>query len=948
MSCPSVTALVDSGASENFIDRAYAEASGISMQQKTTLRRVLTVDGSEVAGGPVTHNAQIHLTVNHHEEDIRLHCITIGNAPIILGLPWLKLHDPVIGWKNHTVKFHSDHCAERCLPSSPRANTIPEEKATEQYYKKTPDEDWEIGETDPWEVCQTVINKIKETSTPQTNLTIPPEYHEFLEVFSEKEPTAPPPHRTQDHYIPLEEGKTLPYEPLRPLNEEKMKALKEYLEINEKRGWIRASTSLAGAPIHFVKKKDGGLRLCVEYRQLNEITIKDRTPLPLIGESLDQLTNASIYTKLDIRDAYYNLRIAKGDKWKTALRTRYGLYEYCVMPFGLTNAPASFQRWMNEILSDYLDIFCVAYLDDILVFSPDEEIHREHVRAILTRVRETGLTLKTSKCEFHTTETEYLGYVISPQGLRMDEGKIRTIKEWKEPTNIKGIQSFLGFANFYRRFIKDYSKITTPLSSLTRKGKQWEWGEQQQEAFETLKTAMTTEPILQNFDPERPVTIETDTSDYAIGAICSQPDEKGILHPVAYYSRKLKDPERNYDIHDKELLAIVDALRKWDTYCKTTGPRITILTDHKNLEYWKTKRDLNLRQARWGERLANYDFTIKYRPGKLAGKPDILARESGHSAWEGDMKHRQNHGRVLLPEGNFETIRALQVNTTETINLQIDKELLREIREQSAKDKEVREILGKKANRITRDGRIALGLYEEKDGVLIYDGLIWILDNNQLRLRILRDHHDAQAAGHPGRARTLELVSRNFYWPQQRKYIHRYVDHCDTCCRIKPIRHAPFGLLKPLDLPHRPWDSITMDFIITLPTSNGKDALWVIINRLTKMGHFVACKGTMKPEDLADHFIQQVVRPQGLPTSIVSDRGSLFTSDFWKHITKALRISRNLSTAFHPQTDGQTERVNAILEQYLRAYCNYQQDDWEKLLPIAEFCHNNMQTESTK
>jgi len=204
------TALVDSGASENFIDRAYVEASGIQMQQKAVPRRVLTVDGSEVTGGPVTHDAQIHLTINHHEEDIRLHCITIGNAPIILGLPWLKLHDPVIGRKNHTVKFHSNHCAEKCLPSSPRANTVPEEKATEQYYRKTP-ENWEIGETDPWKVCQTVINKIKETSKTSKN-PIPPEYHEFLEVFTEKEPMAPPPHRTHDHHIPLEEGKTPPYE----------------------------------------------------------------------------------------------------------------------------------------------------------------------------------------------------------------------------------------------------------------------------------------------------------------------------------------------------------------------------------------------------------------------------------------------------------------------------------------------------------------------------------------------------------------------------------------------------------------------------------------------------------------------------------------------------------------------------------------------------------------
>jgi len=306
------TALVDSGASENFIDKSYAKASGIPMQQKTTPRRVLTVDRREVTGRPVTHDTQIHLTINHHEEHIQLHCITIGNAPIILGLPWLKLQYPVIGWKNHTVKFHSDHCADICMPSLPKANTVPEEQATEQYYKKTPaEEEWEIGETDSCEVCQTVINKIKESSRTSKK-PIPPEYHEFLEVFTEKEPMAPPPHHTQDHHIPLEEGKRPPYEPLRPLNKEKMKALTEYLETNEKRGWIRASTSPAGAPIHFVNKMDGGLCLCVNYWQLNEITIKDRTTLPLIGESLDQLSSATIYTKLDIRDAYYNLRIAKG------------------------------------------------------------------------------------------------------------------------------------------------------------------------------------------------------------------------------------------------------------------------------------------------------------------------------------------------------------------------------------------------------------------------------------------------------------------------------------------------------------------------------------------------------------------------------------------------------------------------------------------------------------
>jgi hypothetical protein len=316
--------------------------------------------------------------------------------------------------------------------------------------------------------------------------------------------------------------------------------------------------------------------------------------LPLIGEALDRLANAKIYTKLDVKDAYHNLRIAEGDEWKTAFRTKYGLYEYLVIPFGLTNAPASFQRWMNEILSDYLDVFCIAYLDDILIYSDNLEQHRQHVKMILKRVEEVGLTLKPSKCEFHTNKTEYLGYIISATGIEMDPEKVRAVAEWTEPTNVKGVQSFLGFANFYSRFIRDFSKITAPLTRLIRKDKPWGWDDDAQAAFEELKEAMVSEPILRHFDPTRAIIIETDASDYAIGAVCSQPDDANILHPLGYFSRKLKSAELNYDIHDKELLAIVDALNKWSTYCKSTPHTIMILSDHKNLEYWQTKRDLNL------------------------------------------------------------------------------------------------------------------------------------------------------------------------------------------------------------------------------------------------------------------------------------------------------------------------------------------------------------------
>jgi hypothetical protein len=310
------------------------------------------------------------------------------------------------------------------------------------------------------------------------------------------------------------------------------------------------------------------------------------------------------------------------------------------------------------------------------------------------------------------------------------------------------------------------------------------------------------------------------------------------------------------------------------------------------------KKDLNLRQARWAEQLANYDFTIMYRPGKLVGKPDILSRESGDSPWEGEMKHRQNRGRILLPSQTF------WIHSAKVMELQVDRELLEEIRGKTAEDLEMQEVILKLRKGECRDNRVALGLCEEKDGLLTYEGLIWIPNDDQLRLKLLHDHHDALVAGHPGRARTLELLSRNYYWPQQCQYVNRYVDHCDTCKRIKPVRHAPFGLLRPLQLPERLWDSISMDFITGLPPVEGCNALWVIVDRFTKMAHFVTCADTMGPSDLVDRFLTHVVRAHGLPNSIVLDQGSLFTSNFWTRIIEAMGTTRNLSTSFHPETDG--------------------------------------------
>ena len=402
--------------------------------------------------------------------------------------------------------------------------------------------------------------------TPVDLKNIPQEYHEFADVFSKGRADSLPPHRPYDLKINLEDGATPPFGPIYSLSQSELTALREFIDEHLSIGFIRPTRSPCGAPVLFIKKKDGSLRLCVDFRGLNRITKKDRYPIPLTADLLDAPRKARIYTKIDLRHAYHLVRIAEGDEWKTAFRTRYGSFEWNVMPFGLTNAPATFQRFMNDIFSDLLDLSVVIYLDDILIYSDNMADHKKQVREVLRRLRANGLYARADKCEFHSDSVEYLGFILSPEGLTMDPAKVSAIQNWPEPRKVRDVQSFLGFANFYRRFIHDYSKIVLPLTRLTRKGTPWEFSSKCKEAFEKLKIAFTTAPILAHWSPEAPIIVETDASDYAIAAILSQTQADGEIHPIAFLSHSLTPAELNYDTHDKELLAIYRAFETWYRY----------------------------------------------------------------------------------------------------------------------------------------------------------------------------------------------------------------------------------------------------------------------------------------------------------------------------------------------------------------------------------------------
>ena len=987
---------MDSGASLNLIHEGLVRALGLATEPCQPIC-VTIANGTKLLHANRMVTLKFTLAGVEHQETFLV--APLGSNQMILGMPWLERVNPDIDWKRRSLTYRHSISAPSISgtlvtppspsnqPRSPSVEDAPEDeprpvvpqppvtpKPRSRKVKPIPcspvpfrrsvarksrylipislTRRIEKGDF----VSLAFVNAIPEAELnsvdiPEVDAPMPeiPEcYRDLADVFSKKESQALPPHRGRlDHHIPLEEGAKPVFGPIYNLSELELKVLKKYVDEKLKQGAIRPSTSPFGSPVLFVKKPDGSLRLCVDYRALNRITTKNRYPLPLASEIMDRIKGATRFTRLDIRDAFNRLRIAEGDEWKTAFRTRYGHFEYLVMPFGLCNAPASFQSYINDALREYLDDFCIAYMDDVLVYSKGTlEEHVQQVRKVLQRLHERELYVKLEKCEFHVQETRFLGFIISPDGIAMDPDRIKTIVEWPVPKSQHDIQVFLGFANFYRRFIEGYSRVVLPLTNLLRKMRKFLWTSAAQSAFDRLKTLFTSAPILKHFDPELPSTLHADSSGAAISGIISQP-HNGVLHPVAFWSRKCIAAECNYDIHDREMLAIVESMKRWRHYLEGAKYPIQIRSDHKNLEVFMTTKVLNRRQARWAEFLANYDFVLVHIKG-TKNPADGPSRRPDY------MENVELPTGALIPRS---ALRMLQPDTRS--NPATDSTLT----ENPASPLEAHwNRIGVHANmapEASLRSRFLTALEKDplateyrdyppkpwswQDGLLLHDNLVYVPHDDALRVDLMKMHHDDPLAGHYGVAKTFELLSRNYYFPQMHSYVKKYVSTCDLCSRGKAPRHLKHGELAPLPAPSGPWKGISCDFITDLPESEGYDSVFVVVDRLTKMSHFVPCHKTTTAPEFARILLDHVIRLHGIPDSIVSDRGSIFTSQFWTALSKSMNLTRRLSTAFHPQTDGQTERMNQTVEQYLRIYCNYHQDDWSELLSLAEFSYNNAQ-----
>ena len=398
-----------------------------------------------------------------------------------------------------------------------------------------------------------------------------------------------------------------------------LRELKAQLEELLSKGFIRPSISPWGAPVLFVKKKDGSLRLCIDYRQMNRVTIRNQYPLPRIDELFDQLQGSRVYSKIDLRSGYHQLRVQESDVPKTAFRTRYEHYEFLLMPFGLTNAPAAFMDLMNPVFQPYLDRFVIIFIDDILVYSGSSEEHSEHLRIVLQTLRERQLYTNLIKCQFWLDKVAFLGHVISAERVSVDPQKIEVVVNWKPPKNVSEVRSFLGLAGYYRKFVEGFSKLAAPLTKMTRKDVKYDWVDACQQSLEELKGRLTSAPVLALPNGRDGFVVYSDASRQGLGCVLMQNDRV-----IAYASRQLKKHEENYPTHDLELAAVVFALKIWRHYLY--GVPCRIFTDHKSLQYIFTQKELNLRQRRWLELIKDYDCTIEYHPGKANVVADALSR----------------------------------------------------------------------------------------------------------------------------------------------------------------------------------------------------------------------------------------------------------------------------------------------------------------------------------
>jgi hypothetical protein len=575
------------------------------------------------------------------------------------------------------------------------------------------------------------------------------------------------------------------------------------------------------------------------------------------------------------------------------------------MPFGLTNAPSTFQGLMNSIFKPFLRKFVLVFFDDILIYSKSWEDHLQHVDKVLQLLKEQQLYAKPSKCFFGVKEVEYLGHIVSHEGVKVDPNKIKAMMDWSIPKTLKNLRGFLGLTGYYRKFVRNYGRIAAPLTALTKKDA-FSWTPEATKAFEQLKEAMCTAPVLTTPDFTKTFIVECDASGNGIGAVLMQEGR-----PLAFESRPLKGRDLHKPIYEKEMMAILHALKKWCPYL--IGRHFKVKTDHDSLNYFLEQRLSSEEQQKWVTKILGYDFEIVYKKGKQNVVADALSRK------DEDVEAFLCAISIIQPDWIIQA------------------------RDEWKNDEKVWTLI----ERLQQDSS-ALDTFTWKNDSLWYKDRLYLCKNSQLKQKVLLELHTSPVGGHSGFLKTYHRVKKDFFWDGLKTDVQRFVAECLVCQQNKVETIKTPGLLQPLSIPSQRWEEASMDFITGLPKSEGKSVIMVIVDRLTKYAHFFALSHPFKASTVSTAFMETVQKLHGSPKIIVSDRDPIFTGHFWTKLFSCLGTQLAHSSSYHPQSDGQTEIVNKCLEGYLCCFVSDKQAQWFKWLPLAEWWYNTSFHTATK
>lgn len=930
-----VTFLLDGGADHSIISKAFAINSGIIMHP---LDQPISTTFANSSTETIRHaTAPLELQCQGHHSTLQPLVSSNVSFDLLVGLDWLSRYNPRVDWDTGTLMlFDDEHCykwqatysdaefqdgglAIR-LCSARQLRAFPTENENYINYVAT------VAKVDP-----------EESAGVQPSPAVLSILQDFPAI--QEEPSSLPPERNHQHPIPLvPKAQPVRKSPYR-LQPRELQHLQSCLSQWLSSGWIRPSSSSWASPVFFVSKKNGELRLVVDYRGLNSQTQPDKFPLPRIDALIDNMSGAKVFTRLDLRNGFYQIRMKPGDIYKTSFSCPLGLYEWTVMPMGLINAPASFQRVMTDIFKDLQ--FVQVYMDDIVVHSGGHQDHYEHLRQVFQRLNDNDFRLNISKCTFEANSIDFLGFHLSGDGVQPLPANVASIYAMPPVLSSRTqVRRFLGMANYYSHFVPHFSSVAAPLHQLTSNTTPFAWNPSCTLAVSNIKQLLSEAPVLAIFSPALATRITCDASAFGIGAILEQQHPDG-WHPVHFLSRTFSKAENNYPVIDKEWLAVIYAMTKWRHYLHQ---HFVIRTDHKPLVALLSKSSAPLqdRRARWMDLCLQYPYTVEHVAGKENVVADVLSRLSAY------MEPSASVACTASAPAPFDQ----PSGTPYPLAL-------------TSASSHARDSLSSDIRRYREEDPLYMGIYnrirepQPPEQFSLHDDLLYfnksrlvIPKHPVLRTRLIAEHHDSSYSGHLGRDRTTEFLSRGFYWPSLNQDVEDYIKTCDTCMRNKITRHPANPPLVPITAPSR-WHTVCLDvlgpFIPNAPTPPGANTcILVFMDKLTKMLRLAACPQQLSAEHAANLFIEHVFRHHGLPRRLLSDQGPQFTSSFWKHVFAALQTKVVNTTPYYPQGNGQVERANRTIVEGLRAFVNSRKDDWEKYLHLFEFAYNNTVHSATK